>query len=32
MDLSNVSPDVLLPEAVASGKEPLHIIGAIAGG
>jgi molybdopterin synthase sulfur carrier subunit len=31
-DLSHESPDALLPEAVASGKEPLLIIGAIAGG
>jgi sulfur-carrier protein len=30
-DLSHESPDVPLPEAVASGKEPLLIIGAIAG-
>jgi molybdopterin synthase sulfur carrier subunit len=31
-DLSNEPPDTQLPEAVASGKEPLLIIGAIAGG
>jgi molybdopterin synthase sulfur carrier subunit len=31
-DLSHESPDLALPEAVASGKEPLLIIGAIAGG
>jgi len=31
-DLSHESPDALLPEAVASGKEPFLIIGAIAGG
>src|SRR5450755_1870037 len=31
-DLSHESPDALLPEAVASGKEPLVILGAIAGG
>jgi len=31
-DLSHQSPDAELPEAVASGKEPLLIIGAIAGG
>ena len=31
-DLSHQSPDLALPEAVASGKEPLLIIGAIAGG
>jgi hypothetical protein len=31
-DLSLQSPDMPLPEAVSSGKEPLIIIGAIAGG
>src|SRR6266850_7463881 len=31
-DLSHESPDALLPEAVISGKEPLLIVGAIAGG
>jgi hypothetical protein len=31
-DLSHESPDAALPEAVATGKEPLIIIGAIAGG
>jgi hypothetical protein len=31
-DLSHDSPDTPLPEAVASGKEPFLIIGAIAGG
>jgi molybdopterin synthase sulfur carrier subunit len=31
-DLSHQSPDVPLPDAVADGKEPLLIIGAIAGG
>ena len=31
-DLSLQAPDVPLPEAVADGKEPLLIIGAIAGG
>jgi sulfur-carrier protein len=31
-DLSNESPDALLPEAVALGKEPFLVIGAIAGG
>ena len=31
-DLSHESPDAPLPEAVANGKEPLLIIGAIAGG
>ena len=31
-DLSHEPPDNPLPEAVASGKEPFLIIGAIAGG
>jgi hypothetical protein len=31
-DLSHQSPDALLPDAVASGAEPLLIVGAIAGG
>ena len=31
-DLSHHSTDTPLPDAVASGKEPLLIIGAIAGG
>jgi molybdopterin synthase sulfur carrier subunit len=31
-DLSHESPDTPLPEAVVSGKEPLLIVGAIAGG
>ena len=31
-DLSHESSDAPLPEAVASGKEPFFIIGAIAGG
>lgn len=31
-DLSNESPDALLPEAVASGAEPYLVIGALAGG
>ena len=31
-DLSHESLDAALPEAVASGKEPLLILGAIAGG
>ncbi len=31
-DFSHESPDAPLPEAVASGKEPFFIIGAIAGG
>ena len=31
-DLSHESPDAPLPDEVTSGKEPLLIIGAIAGG
>ncbi|HSY02061.1 MAG TPA: MoaD/ThiS family protein [Acidobacteriaceae bacterium] len=31
-DLSHQSPETPLPEAVAAGREPLLIIGAIAGG
>lgn len=31
-DLSHARPDALLPDAVASGAEPLLIVGAIAGG
>ena len=31
-DLSNESPDLPLPEAVITGKEPFWIVGAIAGG
>jgi hypothetical protein len=31
-DLSHESPDATLPEAVVSGKEPLFVVGAIAGG
>ena len=31
-DLSHESPDAPLPEAVASGKEPFVVLGAIAGG
>lgn len=31
-DLSHESPDDPLPEAVAAGKEPLLVVGAIAGG
>ena len=31
-DLSHEPPDAPLPEAVASGAEPLLVIGAIAGG
>ncbi|HUK91346.1 MAG TPA: MoaD/ThiS family protein [Blastocatellia bacterium] len=32
LDLSNEPSDVPLPDAVASGKEPYLILGAIAGG
>jgi sulfur-carrier protein len=31
-DLSHESPDAPLPDAVATGAEPLYIVGAIAGG
>jgi hypothetical protein len=31
-DLSHESPDAPLPEAVAEGKEPYLVIGAVAGG
>src|SRR4051795_11960540 len=31
-DLSHESPDAPLPDTVAAGKEPLIILGAIAGG
>lgn len=31
-DLSQENPDTALPDAVASGAEPLIVIGAIAGG
>ncbi len=31
-DLSHESPDAPLPDAVASGTEPLIVLGAIAGG
>lgn len=31
-DLSNSAPDAPLPDAVAAGREPLIIVGAIAGG
>ncbi|MCI0680675.1 MAG: MoaD/ThiS family protein [Gemmataceae bacterium] len=31
-DWSHESPDIPLPEAIASGKEPFWIVGAIAGG
>jgi sulfur-carrier protein len=31
-DLSNESPDALLPDAVAGGAEPFLVVGAMAGG
>jgi molybdopterin synthase sulfur carrier subunit len=31
-DLSNEAPDAALPDAVATGAEPLLIVGAMAGG
>jgi sulfur-carrier protein len=31
-DLSHESPDTALPDAVATGAEPLMVVGAIAGG
>ena len=31
-DLSLEAPDTPLPDAVATGAQPLHIVGAIAGG
>jgi molybdopterin converting factor small subunit len=31
-DLSHLAADTLLPEAVALGKEPFLVIGAVAGG
>lgn len=31
-DLSNEDPDAPLPDAVASGKEPYLVVGAMAGG
>jgi sulfur-carrier protein len=31
-DWSDASPDAALPQAVASGKEPFLIVGALAGG
>ncbi|HEY8738851.1 MAG TPA: MoaD/ThiS family protein [Candidatus Dormibacteraeota bacterium] len=31
-DLSNEAPDAPLPEAVATGAEPLMVVGAMAGG
>jgi sulfur-carrier protein len=32
LDLSNESPDAVVPAAVAAGTEPFLVIGAIAGG
>jgi sulfur-carrier protein len=31
-DISHEPPDALLPEAIATGKEPLLVVGAVAGG
>jgi sulfur-carrier protein len=31
-DVTHESPDTLLPDSVASGKEPFFVVGAIAGG
>jgi len=31
-DLSHDPPDAVLPDAVASGREPFYVVGAIAGG
>ena len=31
-DLSHVSPDTVLPDAIATGAEPFLVIGAMAGG
>ena len=31
-DLSNLAPEALLPDEVAAGREPLVVVGAIAGG
>jgi hypothetical protein len=31
-DLTHAAPTAVLPEAVASGREPFLIVGAIAGG
>jgi sulfur-carrier protein len=31
-DVSHAEPDAMLPEEVASGKEPFLVVGAIAGG
>ena len=32
LDLSDQPPDAPLPDEVAAGKEPLRVVGAIAGG
>ena len=32
LDLSHEPPDAPLPDAVAAGKEPFFVVGAIAGG
>lgn len=32
MDVTHESPDAALPEAVAQGREPFRIVGAVAGG
>ena len=32
LDLSHESPDATLPDAVAVGREPLLVVGAMAGG
>ena len=31
-DISHESPELVLPESIASGNEPLLVIGALAGG
>jgi len=31
-DLSHLSPEAVLPDAVAAGEEPLFVVGAMAGG
>ena len=31
-DISFLDPHAALPEEIASGKEPFHVVGAIAGG
>ncbi len=31
-DLSHEPPDAPLPEPVSAGREPLHVVGAMAGG